>query len=71
MVSSATRSWAWIRRHPLTADAALAAGLLVAAFVSSNVEIDNRGAVDPSYAPPSTAAVVVGAVARLRGRDLV
>ena len=60
MVSSATRAWDWIRRHPLAADTALAAALLVAAYVSSRVEIDNRDVVDPSYAPPSTAAVVAG-----------
>jgi signal transduction histidine kinase len=60
VVTAISRAWAWIRLHPLAADTVLMAALLIAALVSSNVEIDNRDAVDPSYAPPAAAAVVAG-----------
>lgn len=51
----------WVRSHPLTTDAALAAVLLGATVVSSKVEFENLVAGSPSYRSPSTAAIVAGA----------
>jgi signal transduction histidine kinase len=63
VTSTVSRIRAWIQSHPVAADAGLAAVLLGTALVSSNVEIDNLQAADPSYRPPSTAAVVAGVAA--------
>jgi signal transduction histidine kinase len=63
VVSTARRAWAWIQSHPLVADASLAAVLLGAAIVSSNVELENLRLGDPAYRAPSPVAVVAGAAA--------
>lgn len=65
MVKRASRAWAWIRGHPVTADAALVAALLGAGLLSAHVELENRQLGDPAYRSPSTAAVVIAASAMI------
>src|SRR4051794_40861074 len=56
---------AWIRRHPLLADAALAAALLGAAILSSRTVISLYRLGDPSYDLPSRLEEVVGLAAAI------
>jgi signal transduction histidine kinase len=62
VVSIVRRAWGWIESHPLGADTALAAALLSAALVSSDVTLD-LFKDDPSFEPPDKTAVAAGLVA--------
>jgi hypothetical protein len=63
MVSVVSRAWAWIQSHSAVVDAALAALLLGAALVSSNLSFIDAVAHDASFRTPGAAGLTLGLAA--------